>query len=136
MKKPPAWAGRRWLDLGGGTVMPGLFNACIWDSGCRSPNAGPTRSRGYRVMLNYRRALEAILTGTTSLRIVGEPYFSDIDVRESINRDCCRAAHHLRRTRDDRHRRARAQLCGNARGRRPRRFRRAAASNFGPAPIS
>jgi imidazolonepropionase-like amidohydrolase len=41
---------------------------------------------GYRVMLNYRRALEAILTGTTSLRIVGEPYFTDIDVREAINR--------------------------------------------------
>jgi imidazolonepropionase-like amidohydrolase len=76
------------LDLGGSTVMPGLFNVHV-HLGLRLPF--PERrtdpfTPGYRVMLNYRRALEAILSGTTSLRIVGEPYFSDIDVRESINR--------------------------------------------------
>jgi imidazolonepropionase-like amidohydrolase len=76
------------VDLGGMTVLPGLFNVHV-HLGLRLPF--PERrvdafSPGYRVMLNYRRALEAILTGTTSLRIVGEPYFTDIDVREAINR--------------------------------------------------
>jgi imidazolonepropionase-like amidohydrolase len=76
------------LDLDGSTVLPGLFNVHV-HLGLRLPfperRADPF-TPGYRVMLNYRRALEAILTGTTSLRVVGEPYFSDIDVRESINR--------------------------------------------------
>ncbi|MGH2405332.1 MAG: amidohydrolase family protein [bacterium] len=75
------------IDLAGLTVLPGLFNVHV-HLGLRLPfperRADPF-SPGYRVMLNYRRALEAILTGTTSLRIVGEPYFTDIDVREAIN---------------------------------------------------
>ncbi len=76
------------IDLGGLTVLPGLFNVHV-HLGLRLPfperRADPF-SPGYRVMLNYRRALEAILTGTTSLRIVGEPHFTDIAVREAINR--------------------------------------------------
>jgi len=76
------------IDLGGMTVMPGLFNVHV-HLGLRLPfperRADPF-TPGYRVMLNYRRALEAIYTGTTSLRIVGEPYFTDIDVREAITR--------------------------------------------------
>ncbi|MDR7537774.1 MAG: amidohydrolase family protein [Armatimonadota bacterium] len=76
------------FDLGGMTVMPGLFNVHV-HLGLRLPfperRADPF-TPGYRVMLNYRRALEALLAGTTSLRIVGEPYFTDIDVREAINR--------------------------------------------------
>lgn len=76
------------IDLGGSTVLPGLFNVHV-HLGLRLPfperRADPF-SPGYRVMLNYRRALEAILTGTTSLRIVGEPHFTDIDVRDAINR--------------------------------------------------
>ncbi len=76
------------IDLGGSTVLPGLFNVHV-HLGLRLPfperRADPF-TPGYRVMLNYRRALEAILTGTTSLRIVGEPHFTDIDVRDAINR--------------------------------------------------
>ncbi|MDR7417313.1 MAG: amidohydrolase family protein [Armatimonadota bacterium] len=76
------------VDLQGMTVMPGLFNVHV-HLGLRLPfperRADPF-TPGYRVMLNYRRALEALLSGTTSLRIVGEPYFTDIDVREAIRR--------------------------------------------------
>jgi imidazolonepropionase-like amidohydrolase len=76
------------LALGGHTVLPGLFNVHV-HLGLRLPfperRADPF-THGYRVMLNYRRALEAVLGGTTSLRVVGEPYFTDIDVREAINR--------------------------------------------------
>jgi imidazolonepropionase-like amidohydrolase len=89
---PPGASGPgadRTVDLGGLTVLPGLFNVHV-HLGLRLPF--PERrvdpfTPGYRVLLNYRRALEAILTGTTSLRIVGEPYFTDIDVREAIRRD-------------------------------------------------
>jgi len=75
-------------DLRGLTVLPGLFNVHA-HLGLRLPF--PERrtdpfTHGYRVLLNYRRALEAILCGTTSLRIVGEPHFTDFDVREAINR--------------------------------------------------
>lgn len=78
----------RVVDLAGHTVLPGLFNVHV-HLGLRLPF--PERrtdpfSPGYRVLLNYRRALEAILTGTTSLRVVGEPSFTDIEVREAINR--------------------------------------------------
>lgn len=85
---PPRAAGDPVVDLGGMTVLPGLFNVHV-HLGLQLPF--PERRvdpfpPGYRVMLNYRRALEAILTGTTSLRVVGEPHFTDIDVREAINR--------------------------------------------------
>jgi imidazolonepropionase-like amidohydrolase len=76
------------VDLKGMTALPGLFNVHV-HLGLRLPfperRADPFTT-GYRTMLNYRRAVEAILTGTTSLRIVGEPYFTDIDVREAIDR--------------------------------------------------
>ncbi len=86
--RPAREAGDTVVDLGGLTVLPGLFNVHV-HLGLKLPF--PERRtdpfpQGYRVMLNYRRALEAILTGTTSLRVVGEPYFTDIDVREGINR--------------------------------------------------
>jgi len=78
----------RMADLRNMTVLPGLFNVHA-HLGLRLPF--PERrtdpfTHGYRVLLNYRRALEAILCGTTSLRIVGEPHFTDFDVREAINR--------------------------------------------------
>jgi imidazolonepropionase-like amidohydrolase len=85
---PAPASGDAVADLGGRTVLPGLFNVHV-HLGLRLPfperRADPF-THGYRVMLNYRRALEAVLTGTTSLRIVGEPYFTDIDVREAVNR--------------------------------------------------
>jgi imidazolonepropionase-like amidohydrolase len=42
--------------------------------------------RGQRVMLVYRRALEAIYSGTTSIRCVGEAHFADIEVRNTIRK--------------------------------------------------
>jgi imidazolonepropionase-like amidohydrolase len=75
-------------DLHGYTVLPGLFNVHA-HLGLRLPfpeRRSDPFTHGYRVLLNYRRALEAILCGTTSLRIVGEPHFTDIDVREAITR--------------------------------------------------
>ena len=76
------------VDLAGLTVLPGLFNVHA-HLGLRLPF--PERkidpyTPGYRIMVNYRRALEAILTGTTSLRCVGEAHLADIEVREAINR--------------------------------------------------
>lgn len=76
------------VDLAGKTMMPGLFNTHV-HLALRLPF--PERridqfDRGYRVMLVYRRALEAIYSGTTSIRAVGEAYFADIDVRNAINK--------------------------------------------------
>jgi imidazolonepropionase-like amidohydrolase len=75
---PAPQAGDTTVDLGGMTVMPGLFNVHV-HLGLRLPfperRADPF-TPGYRVMLNYRRALE----------VVGEPSFTDIDVREAITR--------------------------------------------------
>ncbi|MDR7519190.1 MAG: amidohydrolase family protein [Armatimonadota bacterium] len=85
---PAARPGDLTVDLEAMTVLPGLFNVHV-HLGLRLPfperRADPFPP-GYRVMLNYRRALEAILSGTTSLRVVGEPYFTDLDVREAIAR--------------------------------------------------
>jgi imidazolonepropionase-like amidohydrolase len=85
---PAPTAEDRTVDLGGKTVMPGLFNAHIHLS-LRLPF--PERridqfERGYRTMLMYRRALEAIATGTTSIRAVGEAHFTDMDVRAIIEK--------------------------------------------------
>jgi imidazolonepropionase-like amidohydrolase len=85
---PARSADDRAVDLGGMTVLPGLFNVHV-HLGLRLPF--PERkidpfTPGYRIMVNYRRALEAILTGTTSLRCVGEAYSADMEVREAINR--------------------------------------------------
>ncbi|MEM7134148.1 MAG: amidohydrolase family protein [Chloroflexota bacterium] len=76
------------VDLAGKTIMPGLFNTHV-HLALRLPF--PERridqfDRGYRVMLVYRRALEAIYSGTTSIRAVGEAHFADIDVRNAINK--------------------------------------------------
>jgi len=76
------------IDLAGKTIVPGLFNTHV-HLALRLPF--PERridqfDRGYRVMLIYRRALEAIQSGTTSIRAVGEAHFADIDVRNAINK--------------------------------------------------
>lgn len=85
---PAAGGTDRTVDLGGKTIVPGLFNTHV-HLALRLPF--PERridqfDRGYRVMLVYRRALEAIYSGTTSIRAVGEAHFADIDVRNAINK--------------------------------------------------
>lgn len=78
----------RVVDLAGKTLVPGLFNAHVHLS-LRLPfpeQRYDQFSVGYRTMLIYRRALEAITTGTTSIRCVGEAHFTDIDVRNAINK--------------------------------------------------
>ncbi|MEZ4664839.1 MAG: hypothetical protein R2911_45495 [Caldilineaceae bacterium] len=78
----------RVVDLGGKTIVPGLFNTHV-HLALRLPF--PERridqfDRGYRVMLVYRRALEAIYSGTTTIRCVGEAHYADMDVRNAINK--------------------------------------------------
>jgi imidazolonepropionase-like amidohydrolase len=85
---PAPGPGALTVSLGGMTILPGLFNVHV-HLGLRLPfpeRRSDPFAPGYRVMLNYRRALEALLTGTTSLRVVGEPYFTDIAVRDAISR--------------------------------------------------
>jgi len=76
------------VDVGGKTVMPGLFNVHV-HLALRLPFTERRYDQfnvGYRAMLIYRRALEAITTGTTTIRCVGEAHFTDIDVRNAINK--------------------------------------------------
>ena len=78
----------RVVDLGGKSVVPGLFNAHV-HLALRLPFTERRIDQftvGYRTMLIYRRALEAITTGTTTIRCVGEAHFADIDVRNAINK--------------------------------------------------
>ncbi|HXF61911.1 MAG TPA: amidohydrolase family protein [Caldilineaceae bacterium] len=85
---PQPATGDRVVDLQGKTLLPGLFNVHV-HLALRLPF--PERridpfDQGYRVMLVYRRALEAIYSGATSIRAVGEAHFADIDVRNAINK--------------------------------------------------
>lgn len=85
---PQPGDGDRVVDLAGKTVVPGLFNVHV-HLALRLPF--PERridpfNVGYRALLVYRRALEAIASGTTSIRTVGEAHFTDIDVRNAINK--------------------------------------------------
>jgi imidazolonepropionase-like amidohydrolase len=78
----------RAVDLAGQTILPGLFNTHV-HLALKLPF--PERrtdpfTPGQRVMLIYRRALEAIYAGTTSIRVVGEANYADIDVRNTINK--------------------------------------------------
>lgn len=85
---PQPAAGDRVVDLAGKTLVPGLFNVHV-HLALRLPF--PERrydqfNVGYRALLMYRRAIEAITTGTTTLRCVGEAHFTDMDVRNAINK--------------------------------------------------
>ena len=78
----------RVVDVAGKTVMPGLFNIHV-HLALRLPFTEKRIDQftpGYRTMLVYRRAIEAITTGTTTIRCVGEAHFTDIDVRNAINK--------------------------------------------------
>ena len=85
---PQPTADARVVDLLGKTVVPGLFNVHV-HLALRLPFTSIRIDQftvGYRTMLIYRRALEAISTGTTTIRCVGEAHFTDIDVRNAINK--------------------------------------------------
>jgi imidazolonepropionase-like amidohydrolase len=85
---PAAQPDDRTVDLGGKTLLPGLFNTHVHLS-LRLPfpeqRIDPF-SHGYRTLLMYRRALEAIRSGTTSIRCVGEAHFTGVAVRNAINK--------------------------------------------------
>lgn len=83
------------VDVAGKTLMPGLFNVHV-HLALRLPF--PERRmdpfvHGQRVLLVYRRALEAITTGTTFIRGVGEAHSADIDVRNTINKGVLAGPH-------------------------------------------
>ena len=85
---PPDWAADAAISLPGLTLLPGLFNVHV-HLGVRLPPLTRRQdpySPGFRTLLNYRRALEALHGGATTLRAIGDPYYSDIDVRDAINR--------------------------------------------------
>lgn len=85
---PTPTAADRVIDLQGYTALPGLCNVHC-HMGLRlpfPPKGADPYPTGYRALLNYRRALEALMVGVTSLRVVGEPRGTDIDLRNAINR--------------------------------------------------
>ncbi len=85
---PQSGSGDRVVDVAGKTVMPGLFNVHV-HLALRLPFTEiriDQFTHGYRTLLIYRRALEAITTGTTTIRCVGEAHHTDMDVRNAINK--------------------------------------------------
>lgn len=85
---PALTEGDRQVDMQGYTVMPGLIN-CHVHLGLKLPfpeKRADAFTHGYRSLLNYRRALEALWAGTTTLRVIGEPYGTDLDTRNAINK--------------------------------------------------
>ncbi len=77
------------IDLGGRTLMPGLFN-CHVHMALRFPftpyNVDEYKTPGYRAMVMYRRAIESLFCGVTTIRSTGEADYSDTAVRDAINR--------------------------------------------------
>ncbi len=75
------------LDLQGNTVVPGLFN-CHTHLALElpfTPYKADPHTPGYWAAISYRRALEALASGTTSARCVGGPYGVDLAIRNAIN---------------------------------------------------
>lgn len=77
------------LDMGGRTLLPGIFN-CHAHLSLRFPfidyRVDEYGTPGYRTMVMYRRAVEALFCGVTSLRVTGEADYCDTAVRDAINR--------------------------------------------------
>lgn len=75
------------IDLQGRTVLPGLFN-CHVHLGLRFPFSSycvdEYKTPAYRAMVVYRRAMEALWCGVTTLRGVGEADDTDLAVRDAI----------------------------------------------------
>lgn len=76
------------VDLQGRTLLPGLFN-CHVHLALRFPftpyNVDEYKTPGYRAMVMYRRAIEALFCGVTTIRCTGESDYADTAVRDAIN---------------------------------------------------
>lgn len=77
------------LDMGGKTLLPGIFN-CHVHLSLRFPfidyRVDEYGTPGYRTMVMYRRAVEALYCGVTTIRVNGEADYCDTAVRDAINR--------------------------------------------------
>lgn len=76
------------LDMGGRTLLPGIFN-CHVHLSLRFPFipycVDEYGTPGYRTMVMYRRAEEALFCGVTTIRVNGEADYCDTAVRDAIN---------------------------------------------------
>lgn len=85
---PVKQADDRTFNMQGYTVMPGLFNvhAHLTLVLPFTPYKVDQYAPGYWTMLLYRRAVEALNCGVTTVRCVADKHYSDIDVRNAINK--------------------------------------------------
>lgn len=78
------------VDLKGRTVLPGLFN-CHVHMALRFPFSSycvdEYKTPAYRAMVIYRRAMEALWCGVTTVRAVGEADDADLAVRDAIEKN-------------------------------------------------
>lgn len=83
-------AGTETFDLGGRTLLPGLFN-CHVHLALRFPFSSYVvdeyHTPAYRAMVCYRRAAEALCCGVTTIRGVGDCDWSDLAVRDAIDKN-------------------------------------------------
>jgi len=75
------------LDMAGRTLLPGIFN-CHVHLSLRFPFipycVDEYGTPGYRTMVMYRRAMEALYCGVTTIRVNGEADYTDTAVRDAI----------------------------------------------------
>lgn len=80
---------RETIDMGGRTLLPGLFN-CHAHLSLRFPFTpycvDEYGTPGYRTMVMFRRAVEALYCGITTIRVTGEADYTDTALRDAIGR--------------------------------------------------
>lgn len=80
---------RESIDMAGRTLLPGFFN-CHAHLSLRFPFipycVDEYGTPGYRTMVMFRRAVEALYCGVTTLRVTGEADDTDIALRDAIDR--------------------------------------------------
>jgi len=76
------------VDCCGFTVMPGLFNVHTHLNLVMPflPYRVDQYSAGYCALMAYRRSIEAMQCGITSIRCVGDRHMADVAVRNAINK--------------------------------------------------